>query len=128
MKTKKSPVGSACHHEDPHPAWQIGFRVLIAVGALLVTAIIVYLERDCYDDNGVLGDITFIDALYYATVSLSTTGYGDIAPVCESARLVNVLVITPLRFIFLIVLIGTTVEALTKRTGGIPPQTPGGAR
>ena len=99
-----------------NPAWQIGFRVLIAVGALMVTAIIVYLERDCYDDNGVLGDITFIDALYYATVSLSTTGYGDIAPVCESARLVNVLVITPLRFVFLIVLIGTTVEVLTKRT------------
>ena len=99
-----------------NPAWQIVFRVLIAVGALLVTAIIVYLERDCYEDNGVLGDITFIDALYYATVSLSTTGYGDIAPVCESARLVNVLVITPLRFIFLIVLIGTTVEVLTKRT------------
>jgi len=99
-----------------NPAWQIGFRILIAVGALLVTAIIVYLERDCYDDNGVLGEITFIDALYYATVSLSTTGYGDIAPVCESARLVNVLVITPLRFVFLIVLIGTTVEVLTKRT------------
>ena len=101
---------------DLNPAWQIGFRVLIAVGALLATAIIVYLERDCYDDNGVLGDITFIDALYYATVSLSTTGYGDIAPVCESARLVNVLVITPLRFVFLIVLIGTTVEVLTKQT------------
>ena len=99
-----------------NPAWQIGFRILIAVGALLITAIIVYLERDCYDDNGVLGEIPFIDALYYATVSLSTTGYGDIAPVCESARLVNVLVITPLRFVFLIVLIGTTVEVLTKRT------------
>lgn len=98
------------------PGWQIGFRLLIAIGALFVTAIIVYLERDCYDDNGVMGAITFIDALYYATVSLSTTGYGDIAPVCESARLVNVVVITPLRFVFLIVLIGTTVEVLTKRT------------
>jgi voltage-gated potassium channel len=99
-----------------HPALQIGLRLLVAVGALFVTAIIVYLERDCYDDNGQLGAITFIDALYYATVSLSTTGYGDIAPVCESARLVNVIVITPLRFLFLIVLIGTTVEVLTKRT------------
>ncbi len=99
-----------------NPAWQIGFRLLIAVGALLVTALIVYVERDCYDDNGVAGAITFLDALYYATVSLSTTGYGDIAPVCESARAVNVFVITPLRFVFLIVLIGTTVEVLTKKT------------
>ena len=85
-----------------NPAVQIGIRVLIAVSALLVTAVIVYAERDCYADRGELGTLTFIDALYYATVSLSTTGYGDIAPVCESARLVNVLVITPLRFIFLI--------------------------
>lgn len=99
------------------PPWlNIGLRLGVAVGALIITAAVVYFERDCYDDNGVLGDITWIDAFYYATVSLSTTGYGDIAPVCESARLVNVIVITPLRFIFLIVLIGTTVEVLTKKT------------
>lgn len=60
--------------------------------------------------------MTFIDSLYYAAVTLSTTGYGDITPVCQSARLANVLVITPLRFVFLIVLVGTTIEVLTQRT------------
>jgi voltage-gated potassium channel len=54
--------------------------------------------------------------VYYATVSLSTTGYGDITPVTPSARLINVLVITPLRIAFLIVLIGTTVETLTTQS------------
>lgn len=98
------------------PVRNIGVRILIALGALVLTAVIVYIERDCYADNDVLGDITWIDAFYYATVTLSTTGYGDIAPVCESARLVNVLVITPLRFLFLIVLVGTTIEVLTKKT------------
>ena len=49
-------------------------------------------------------------------MSLSTTGYGDITPVTPSARLVNVLVITPLRVAFLIVLIGTTVETLTTQS------------
>ena len=57
--------------------------------------------------------MSFLDCLYYATVSLSTTGYGDITPFTPSARLINVLVITPLRVAFLIVLIGTTVETLT---------------
>ena len=33
---------------------------------------------------------TWLDALYYATVTLSTTGYGDITPVTESARLTNI--------------------------------------
>ena len=60
--------------------------------------------------------LSWVDALYYAAVTLSTTGYGDITPVCESARLANVLIITPLRFLFLIVLVGTTIEVLTQRT------------
>ena len=98
------------------PIRSILVRVLIAVGALLLAANVVYLERDCYADQGQLGAVTWLDALYYATVSLSTTGYGDIVPVCESARLVNIFVITPLRFIFLIVLVGTTIEVLTKKT------------
>lgn len=46
-------------------------------------------------------------------MSLSTTGYGDITPLSEHSRLINVLVITPLRVAFLIVLVGTTVETLT---------------
>lgn len=98
------------------PIRNIVFRISIAMGALFATAFIVYFGRDCYEDNGVIGQITFIDALYYATVSLSTTGYGDIAPICQSSRLVNVIVVTPLRFLFLIVLIGTTIEVLTQRT------------
>ena len=40
----------------------------------------------------------------------------DIAPASSSARLVNVLVITPLRVLFLIVLVGTTLEVLTERS------------
>jgi len=98
------------------PVRNILVRISLAVGALLVAASIVYAEGDCYADNGGIGGITWVDALYYATVSLSTTGYGDITPVCESARLVNIFVITPLRFLFLIVLVGTTIEVLTRRT------------
>ena len=98
------------------PLRSIAARISVALGALIVAAILVFAEGDCYRDNGEMGGITWIDALYYATVSLSTTGYGDITPVCESARLVNVVILTPLRFIFLIVLVGTTVEVLTKRS------------
>ena len=98
------------------PFTNITVRFAIAFLALFLTAAIVYLEQDCYRDSGMDGPISWIDAFYYATVSLSTTGYGDIVPVCESSRLVNILVITPLRFLFLIVLIGTTIEVLTRKT------------
>lgn len=98
------------------PLTSILVRLAVAAGALVATAVIVYFEGDCYMNSGQLGNVSWIDAFYYATVSLSTTGYGDVAPYCESARLVNVVVVTPLRFLFLIVLVGTTVEVLTTRT------------
>jgi voltage-gated potassium channel len=57
-----------------------------------------------------------VDALYYTTVTLTTTGYGDITPVTTGARLVNALVVTPMRLLFVILLVGTTISALTQRS------------
>ena len=94
------------------PGRRIARRLLYAMAALFAAVLIVYLDRDGYRDVRE-APLTFLDCLYYATVSLSTTGYGDITPYTETARLVNVLVITPLRVAFLIVLVGTTVETLT---------------
>ncbi|MGY1839059.1 MULTISPECIES: potassium channel family protein [unclassified Modestobacter] len=101
------------HAEEP-PSRQVVRRLLAATLVLLGTVAIVYLGRDGYDD--VDGEVSLLDSFYYTTVSLSTTGYGDIAPLTDRARLVNVVVITPLRVLFLIILIGTTLEALTTRS------------
>jgi voltage-gated potassium channel len=91
-------------------------RVGVALGSLFLAALIVYLGGAGYKDNNSTTPISFNDAFYYATVSLSTTGYGDIVPVSPQARLTTTLVITPLRLLFLIVLVGTTVELLTERS------------
>lgn len=92
-------------------------RLLIALGALTATALIVYFGRDGYIDNNSDGDpISLADAFYYATVSVSTTGYGDIVPVSDAARLWTTIAVTPLRLIFLITFVGTTVELLTERS------------
>ncbi|MGK5498557.1 potassium channel family protein [Streptomyces sp. URMC 125] len=97
------------------PLRQVVRRLLAALVVLAVTVLIVYLEREGYNDNAD-GELSLLDCVYYTTVTLSTTGYGDIAPASDSARLVNVLVITPLRVLFLIILIGTTLEVLAERT------------
>jgi voltage-gated potassium channel len=99
---------------DVNPIRRIGRRLLIAIGVLLLAAVVVWLTPGYGDD--VDQQVTFLDALYFATVSLSTTGYGDITPITPSARLMHTIVITPLRLLFLIVLIGTTVETLATTT------------
>ncbi|GAA0422867.1 potassium channel family protein [Streptomyces luteireticuli] len=97
------------------PLRQVLRRLLMALTVLGLTTLVVYLDRDGYHDNAG-GPLGFLDAAYYATVTLSTTGYGDITPVGAGARLTNILVVTPLRVLFLIILVGTTLEVLTERT------------
>src|SRR5690242_5886422 len=87
----------------------------MALLLLVLTALIVWVDRGGYTDNSD-GSVDMLDAFYYATVTLSTTGYGDITPTSDVARLINILVITPLRVLFLIILVGTTLEVLTERT------------
>ncbi|MFF8968841.1 potassium channel family protein [Streptomyces sp. NPDC014995] len=97
------------------PLLQVLRRLAVALCVLALTTLIVYVDHSGYNDNSD-GSVDLLDAAYYATVTLSTTGYGDITPVSDAARLVNILVITPLRVLFLIILVGTTLEVLTERT------------
>jgi voltage-gated potassium channel len=97
------------------PLRQVAKRLLMALGVLALTVLLVWSDRSGYHDNAD-GSVDFLDAVYYATVTLSTTGYGDIVPHSDVARLTNVLLVTPLRVLFLIILIGTTLEVLTERT------------
>lgn len=97
------------------PLRQVGKRLLMALFVLVLTVLLVYVDRDGYHDNA-NETLDFLDCVYYATVTLSTTGYGDIVPYSDSARLMNILLITPLRVLFLIILVGTTLEVLTERT------------
>ncbi|SDT76059.1 potassium channel family protein [Actinoplanes derwentensis] len=94
------------------PLRALGLRLLMACSLILVSVAVIYSDRDGYRDVNEDG-LTLLDCFYYAVVSLSTTGYGDITPATQSARLVNVLFITPARVLFLIILVGTTLEVLT---------------
>jgi voltage-gated potassium channel len=96
------------------PWWSLGLRLLLGLAIIAVTVLLVWVDRSGYRDSNdpPYFHINLVDALYYTTVTLSTTGYGDIAPFSPSARLVNAFVITPLRIAFLVLLIGTTLEVL----------------
>lgn len=96
------------------PLRAISVRIAAALGLVLVVVLAVFVDRGGYRDVNEDG-ITLLDCFYYAVVSLSTTGYGDITPASESARLVDVLLVTPARLLFLIILVGTTLQVLTEQ-------------
>ncbi|MDQ4068906.1 MAG: NAD-binding protein [Actinomycetota bacterium] len=97
------------------PARAVGRRIFLALALIALTATLVYLDRDGYEDAA--GDgVGLADAFYYATVSVTTTGYGDITPVTPVARAITTVVVTPTRVLFLILVVGTTVEVLTEQS------------
>lgn len=56
----------------------------LAIGYILVSALVIFnVEADSFD--------TFFDAVYWATVSLTTVGYGDIYPVTTTGRIITMI-------------------------------------
>ena len=72
--------------------------------------IVAWLDADGYSEH-----LSFLDAAYYSSVTMTTTGYGDITPVTPRARLVNLILITPARLVFLVLLVGTALSVLTEK-------------
>ncbi|NYI69583.1 voltage-gated potassium channel [Naumannella cuiyingiana] len=100
---------------DASPVRQLAIRALVAVALVTISTALVWFDRDAYIDNTNSDGVSLIDAIYYSTVTVTTTGYGDITPIEPHSRLINALVVTPLRIAFLVLLVGTTLEVLANQ-------------
>jgi len=97
------------------PVRKILLRFAFALALVVFVALVAYAGRGGYTDPAD-GSVSLLDAFYYSTVTITTTGYGDVRPVSDGARLVTTLLITPARILFLILLVGTTLEILAERS------------
>lgn len=69
IQTQKTPLLAVC---------------TLAIGYVFISALVIFnVEPDTFN--------TFFDAIYWATVSLTTMGYGDIYPVTTVGRIVTML-------------------------------------
>lgn len=97
------------------PATQFAIRMAIMIGMIVFIVAFLWFERDSLRDS-VDGRISFNDVIYFAMISATTTGYGDIVPVTDRARLFDALVVTPIRVFFLLLLAGTAYTFIIKQT------------
>ena len=89
------------------PMWvDITWRVGLVFGLITLVLGLHWIGRDGLKDN--LDDhISFIDVLYFTTVTVTTLGYGDIVPVTPEARLFEALFVTPIRLFVWLIFLGT---------------------
>lgn len=98
------------------PVWiQIGWRVLLVVALLALAVGVHWLDRDGLRDSAG-GEISLVDIIYFTMISVTTTGYGDIVPVTERARLFDAFVVTPIRVFVVMIFFGTAYTFLIRRT------------
>ncbi|MCM8557160.1 potassium channel family protein [Sphingomicrobium sediminis] len=102
--------------KSPLSGWaQFGIRVGLLFALLAFIVAVHWIDRESFVDS-VDGEISFADVIYFTMISATTTGYGDIVPVTEEARLFDALVVTPARIFFILILAGTAYTFVIKRT------------
>jgi len=98
------------------PVWgDLFIRLGLAVFLIFVVVMIHWWDREGLVDN-LDGHVSFLDVIYFTMISITTTGFGDIAPISDKARLVEALIVTPVRFAVLFIFVGTAYNFLIKRS------------
>jgi voltage-gated potassium channel len=103
----RSPAPAFLRRRSGLPIWaDLAWRVGLIVAMVASVLIIHWIERDGLRDT-LDGQISFIDVLYFTTVTVTTVGYGDIVPVSDTTRLFETFFVTPIRIFVWLVFLGT---------------------
>ncbi len=98
------------------PVWgDLGIRLGAAFSLIFLVIMIHWWDREGLIDHHD-GHVSFLDVVYFTMISITTTGFGDIAPVSDDARLVEALIVTPVRFAVLFIFVGTAYNFIIKRS------------
>ena len=98
------------------PVWgDLGIRLGLALSLVFLVVMIHWWDRDGLVDN-LDGEVSFLDVVYFTMISITTTGFGDIAPISDRARLVEALIVTPVRFAVLFIFVGTAYNFVIRRS------------
>lgn len=115
-RLRPRPRYATLRRKGRFPIWiSIGWRALLVVGLIGIAVAVHWFDRaglrDVYDS-----EVSFVDVIYFTMISITTTGYGDIAPVSDRARLFDALIVTPIRIFVILIFLGTAYSFVFQRT------------
>lgn len=122
FKTKSTPKSSLFLRRvvytpsdlDPGRTLLIRLGIVLFLFGMLIG--LLWLDREGLKDHSD-GHMSFSDVVYFTMVTVTTVGYGDIVPVTPRARMIDALVVTPVRIFIWIIFLGTAYQlALRKFT------------
>ncbi len=98
------------------PVWaDAGIRLAAALGLVFLVVLVHWSDRDGLIDTHD-GHVSFLDVVYFTMISITTTGFGDIAPVSDRARLIEAVIVTPIRLAVIYLFVGTAYNFIIKRS------------
>ena len=98
------------------PVWaDLGIRVGLALALVFAVVLIHWFDREGLKDSHD-GVISFLDVVYFTMISITTTGFGDIAPISDKARLIEAAIVTPIRIAVLFIFVGAAYDFVIRRS------------
>jgi len=98
------------------PVWgDLSIRLGAALFLIGIVVLIHWVGRDGLVDS-VDGEVSLLDIVYFTMISITTTGFGDITPVSDDARLIEAVIVTPIRFAVFFIFVGTAYNFIIKRS------------
>ena len=99
----------------PVPVWaDVSIRLSAALGLIAFVVLVHWLDRDGLVDHHD-GHVSLLDVFYFTMISITTTGFGDIAPISDKARLIEAVIVTPIRLAVIYIFVGTAYNFIIKR-------------
>ncbi len=116
---KRKTIGGSIESRIYVKSGRSAEQILISRLVMLASMILMILAIFWFDRSGLRdqldGEISFSDVVYFTAVTVTTVGYGDIIPVTDRARLIDGLLVTPLRLLIWLVFLGTAYELVLQR-------------
>lgn len=96
------------------PAKILGTRLLLVFLLFCFVFTLLWADREGLRDQAD-GELSFSDVVYFTMITVTTVGYGDIVPVSTRTRLVDALVVTPVRFGIWFLFLGTAYQLIIRQ-------------